>query len=196
MDAMPYVDDEVEVGEEDVTTPTTEDFPLEGEDLEFDVTAGDIVFGDGEAEELYDEDALEQWIEKTLLTRAGAYEIYKLNPEMDELDDDDEDEEEGDKEETYDDIPDGGDDDEDEEEDEETEALGLYGTELYDVFYDTDTSRDFKYGEIQRIIEEALLQHPEIYDVSDFSFGQKKRKLKIDFLVTTIYGVMRQGVTL
>lgn len=61
-----------------------------------------------------------------------------------------------------------------------------YGVELQDLFGMPVT---YVCPELQRRIEEALLQDDRITGVSDFEFDTKtKRTVKVSFTVNTIYG--------
>ncbi len=61
-----------------------------------------------------------------------------------------------------------------------------YGVELQDLFGMPVT---YVRPELQRRIEEALLQDDRITGVSDFEFDTKtKRTVKVSFTVNTIYG--------
>lgn len=162
--SLPYVDDEIENEEEKEST--VENFEIEGSDLSFDFEAGDIVFNDGDAELKDGEDALAQWIEKALRTRAHVYEIYDT----------------------------GEDDDSEEEYDDEIEDV--YGSQLADIMQENGIKRALKLAMIQRNIESVLAAHPDISAVSSFGFEQTGRTLIVSFVVNSDYGEKKTEVVL
>lgn len=83
--SMPYVDDDIEVDEEQVEI--LEDFEIEGNNLSLDMSEGDIRIADGSPIKITGEEALKQWIEKSFKTRAYVYSIYDIATAQAEEDD-------------------------------------------------------------------------------------------------------------
>lgn len=83
--SMPYVDDDIEVDEEQIEI--LEDFEIQGNNLSLDMAEGDIVVADGSPVKITGKEALQQWIEKAFKTRAYVYSIYDIATEQAEEDD-------------------------------------------------------------------------------------------------------------
>lgn len=161
--SMPYVDDDLD---EEVTAENLEGFENEGSDLALDMSGGDIVINDGDAETIDGEEALMQWIEKVFHTRAYVYDIY-----------------------------DTGDENASEEEDEyDDEGDVIYGSESLEILMDPDMPRELKLANIQQDIEDTLSLHPDILSISDFEFNQNKRNLTVTFSIQSVYGEHTQEV--
>lgn len=83
--SMPYVDDDIEVDEEQVEI--LEDFEIQGNNLSLNMSEGDIRIADGSPVKISGEEALKQWIEKAFKTRAYVYSIYDIATVQAEEDD-------------------------------------------------------------------------------------------------------------
>lgn len=72
---------------------------------------------------------------------------------------------------------------------------GDYGIRLIDLL-DSSSPVGFIYADIQKNITAALMQHPDIFNVSEFVFDRSKRTLIVSFNVTTKYGDITEGVNI
>lgn len=72
--SMPYIDDEIEVDEDQVNI--LDNFEIAGNNLRLNISEGDISLKDGNPVKITGHEALKQWIAKALLTRAYVYDIY------------------------------------------------------------------------------------------------------------------------
>ncbi len=68
-----------------------------------------------------------------------------------------------------------------------------YGVELKGL---VGKSNGYVYSELDRRIEEALLQDERVKSVTSFTFVSTRNKLNVDFMVNTIYGSYQEEVTL
>ena len=64
-----------------------------------------------------------------------------------------------------------------------------YGVEDMQKLMSSSYPYALKKSEIERYIKEALLINPEIKAVDNFEFTREKRKIIVNFRVTSIYGV-------
>jgi len=156
--SMPYIDDDIE---EEIETESVEDFEITGKNLKMDFANKDIKVSDGDTDTITGEAALKQWIRKVFMTRAYVYPIYDTEETATE---------------------------EDEEETYEDTGTDVYGSNVREIMMDPDMDWAEKTAEVQLDIENVLSRHPDIIEVSDFSFTQKGRTMVVKFTVSSIYG--------
>ena len=68
-----------------------------------------------------------------------------------------------------------------------------YGANIEDLVIGKSYGLDFAESELQREIEEALLQHEDILSMSNFAITHEKRVMNISFTFATTYGEITEG---
>ena len=70
-----------------------------------------------------------------------------------------------------------------------------YGIEL-NKYLHSDLPTGVIYAGIQSSITEMLLQHPDITAVMSFEFVRNPKSLSVSFVISSIYGVISEGVNI
>ena len=68
-----------------------------------------------------------------------------------------------------------------------------YGANIEDLVIGKSYNLDFAESELQREIEEALLQHDDIQSMINFTITNEKRGMNISFTLATTYGEITDG---
>ena len=68
-----------------------------------------------------------------------------------------------------------------------------YGANIEDLVIGKSYGLDFAESELQREIEEALLEHADILSMSNFAITHEKRVMNISFTLATTYGEITEG---
>lgn len=76
-----------------------------------------------------------------------------------------------------------------------TDSTYAYGISLLE-YVNSNLPYDFIKAEIQREIEETLINNPSITSILDFSFERSDSTLNVSFSVNSIYGTFSEGVSL
>ena len=68
-----------------------------------------------------------------------------------------------------------------------------YGANIEDLVIGKNYNLDFSESELQREIEDALLQHEDIRSLNNFTVAHEKRVMNISFTLETTYGEITEG---